>query len=204
MYKCNCGREFKTEQIYNMHKPYCKGAKYCQNPECKKLLIDHQVKFCSASCAAKVNNIGKKHSIETRKKISKSLGGKGTIRNGFCINCGNTTSNLKYCSEKCSSNHKHNILIEKWITGEISGTTISGHSSFVKTYLKETYGNKCSICRWSKINKTTGNVPVEVDHIDGNHQNNHPDNVRLLCPNCHSLTPTYKALNKGNGRSYRK
>jgi hypothetical protein len=44
---------------------------------------------------------------------------------------------------------------------------------------------------------TIGNVPVEVEHKDGNHKNNSPDNIILLCPNCHSLTPTYKALNIG-------
>jgi len=31
----------------------------------------------------------------------------------------------------------------------------------------------------------------QVNHIDGNKENNHLSNVRILCPNCHSLTPTY-------------
>ena len=39
-----------------------------------------------------------------------------------------------------------------------------------------------------------------LEHIDGNSENNSLDNLKLLCPNCHSLTPTYKNLNKGNGR----
>lgn len=47
-------------------------------------------------------------------------------------------------------------------------------------------------------------IPLEVDHIDGNHKNSFPSNVRLLCANCHSLTPTYKSKNKGNGRHTRK
>ena len=34
----------------------------------------------------------------------------------------------------------------------------------------------------------------------GNFENNSETNLTLLCPNCHSLTPTYKGANKGNGR----
>jgi hypothetical protein len=49
---------------------------------------------------------------------------------------------------------------------------------------------------------TTGKVPLEVDHIDGNWNNHRPEYVRLLCPNCHALTPTFKGLNRGNGRPY--
>lgn len=33
---------------------------------------------------------------------------------------------------------------------------------------------------------------LEVDHIDGNNKNNTIDNLRVLCPNCHSQTPTWK------------
>ena len=55
-------------------------------------------------------------------------------------------------------------------------------------------------CGWNKINPITNKVPIELEHIDGNSENNSLDNLKLLCPNCHSLTPTYKALNIGNGR----
>ena len=51
---------------------------------------------------------------------------------------------------------------------------------------------------------TSGKVPIELDHIDGNSENNSLENLRILCPNCHSLTPTYKSSNKGKGRKYRR
>ena len=37
---------------------------------------------------------------------------------------------------------------------------------------------------------------IEVDHIDGDNTNNERSNLRGLCPNCHSLTPTWKTGNK--------
>ncbi|MFC9298946.1 HNH endonuclease [Streptomyces sp. NPDC057011] len=40
-------------------------------------------------------------------------------------------------------------------------------------------------------------LPLEVDHIDGDWRNNQPDNLRLLCPNCHSTTDTYRGRAKG-------
>ena len=59
-------------------------------------------------------------------------------------------------------------------------------------------------CGWCEIHKITNNVPIQLNHIDGNSDNNHLNNVELLCPNCHSLTPNFGSLNLGNGRSKRK
>lgn len=43
-------------------------------------------------------------------------------------------------------------------------------------------------------------LPLEVDHLDGDWRNNLPANLRLLCPNCHSATDTYRGRNKRSGR----
>lgn len=40
-------------------------------------------------------------------------------------------------------------------------------------------------------------IPLELDHFDGDRTNNALDNLRLLCPNCHALTPTYRGRNIG-------
>jgi hypothetical protein len=39
---------------------------------------------------------------------------------------------------------------------------------------------------------------LQVDHIDGNSHNNAVENLRLLCPNCHSQTPTWCNKNRSN------
>ena len=67
-----------------------------------------------------------------------------------------------------------------------------------------TYNNTCCKCGWNKVNPYTQNIPLEIEHIDGNYKNNNEDNLILLCPNCHSLTSTYKGANLNHGRKSRK
>ena len=96
---------------------------------------------------------------------------------------------------------KREIYLERWRQGLENGSRSDGSiSSWVRHYIIKKYGNKCHKCGWSVINPVTGKIPLDVEHIDGNYQHNWENNLDLLCPNCHSLTPTYKALNRGRGR----
>ena len=77
-------------------------------------------------------------------------------------------------------------------------------SNYIRKYLFDKHENRCCLCGWNKVNPYTNIVPLEIDHVDGNYLNNEENNLMLLCPNCHSLTRTYKGANKGNGRKDRK
>lgn len=200
--RCECGREFKIKQHYDMHKPYCKGPRYCQNPECKKLLSHHQKKFCSSVCSAKITTKGRTHTIETKNKISKSLGGNGGIKQKFCLNCSKPIPSInKYCNNYCQHQYNYKRSVEDWLNNPDKYTSPKG---FMKKWLIEQKGEECHRCGWKKVNKRTNKVPLELHHRDGKWRNNNPKNLDLVCPNCHSLTPTYRYGNKGNGRTYQR
>lgn len=55
---------------------------------------------------------------------------------------------------------------------------------------------RCSSCRLDSWLERP--IPLELDHVDGNCDNNELSNLRLLCPNCHALTSTYRGRNIGN------
>ena len=124
--------------------------------------------------------------------------------NNPCKNCSKLTRNKQYCCVSCQQQHQTKIWIEKWLSGEISGyygTNLwGGIPDRIRNYLFKKYNNSCAICGWNTVNNFTGKIPLEVEHIDGKYKNNRPENLTLLCPNCHSLTATYRGANKGNGR----
>lgn len=143
-----------------------------------KLTSKHQKKFCSRSCAATHNN-----QIRSSKK-----------NNCLCKQCLKSLrgrSGKSFCGHQCRALY---ITTKRFKEGKAGPRAI-------RTYLLKTRVHACEICNTQHwMNQP---VPLEVDHIDGNHQNNHEENLRLICPNCHALTPTYKGRNYGNGRSRR-
>ena len=92
--------------------------------------------------------------------------------------------------------------MEKWLRGEHKGCTgkTLQLSSFVRKYLYDTFGSACSVCGWDERHPVDGRILTEVDHIDGDAGNCSIQNLRILCPNCHSKTETFRARNKKSKR----
>lgn len=78
----------------------------------------------------------------------------------------------------------------------VKGTCVKSHilkQKLIRDGIKEA---KCEICG---LTEWLGNpIPLELDHIDGNHFNNDFNNIRIICPNCHALQPTNSGKNVGN------
>ena len=110
--------------------------------------------------------------------------------------CGNSKLN-KFCDNTCQGKFK-------WVqetVPRIESGLVSDGSPALKKYLIETRGKKCEECGQEG---TWNNKPLvlQLDHIDGDSDNNFPLNIRLLCPNCHSQTENFGS--KGKGSRYKK
>jgi hypothetical protein len=155
--------------------------------KCKECFVEiaEGRKFCSKSCAATFNN----------KVYPKRTNGREKPK---CLNCNTElhSHQKKYCNNKCQGEYlykNHSVpMIE-------NGT--STNTSALKKYLKENVKDECFECglgnEWN-----CKPITLQLDHIDGNSDNNNLDNLRLLCPNCHSQTETYGS--KGVGARYKK
>ena len=127
-----------------------------------------------------------------------------------CLFCGKNLSKRsqsKYCSNKCQADQGYKEYINKWENGKVDGgkgINTRNISGYLRRFLVDKYKESCSVCGWNKKHSVTNIVPLEIDHIDGNGENNKEVNLRLLCPNCHALTSNFRNLNKGKGRLWRK
>ena len=78
---------------------------------------------------------------------------------------------------------------------ELNGRPISSYDLKRKLLAEDIFDAECATC-----GNTTWQgcpVPLELEHKNGNRHDNRLENLELLCPNCHALTPTYRGRNIG-------
>lgn len=71
-----------------------------------------------------------------------------------------------------------------------------GRSTLLRAMKQNNILYVCNICNQLPLHNSQELI-LQIDHVDGNPWNNQLDNLRFLCPNCHSQTETYGIKNKG-------
>lgn len=141
---------------------------------CPKCSVEHAKPgtFCSRSCAN-----GRIHTPETIKKIVDGMNKARTSKPLTEKQLAHVKSISALAKQKCRE-QKMALPFEQ------------RGKAMIKALLFEEQSGKCLHCDldvW--LDKP---ITLELDHIDGNSSNNVRENVRLLCPNCHAQTPTWR------------
>lgn len=123
------------------------------------------------------------------------------MRTYDCIQCGKEngfghSKTNKFCNNRCQADYK-------WIneTKPRIEAGNCGGADALKRYLFEANGESCSECGQGPVWNGKP-LTLQLDHIDGDSDNNALSNLRILCPHCHTQTETYGS--KGRGSRYKK
>lgn len=177
-----------TTKYCEQHKNHNYSTHYistliCKFEECNKEFDTFLMykKFCSSFC---------------RKKYFTKLYSKET---SIC-QCGNKCGINKQKCHDCVLEEIREHKINSWKNGTWAGGSERHLSKIIREYLLELYNFSCSVCGFNEKHPIDNAPVVEIDHIDGNGANHRPENLTVLCPNHHALTPTYRNRNHGNGR----
>ena len=97
-----------------------------------------------------------------------------------CDFCGKSFKRLK--SRLITDNKTGKIFCSKECGNKYKNTFVTNYENAAdyrrNAFLK--YPHKCCICGYEEDERI-----LEVHHLDENRNNNHIDNLRILCPNCH-------------------
>lgn len=201
----------RKKEVSEKIEEYNLNPKTCKN--CNSIISyqdRHSKSFCNQSCSATFNNkirilkaTKNKTNIIVCEKVNGYIKEKPLIKRQ-CLFCKTEfevkklSDKRKYCKSSCRTDEIHN---NKLLEIESGNYTFKRNKPY-KSYLISKRGHQCEMCKF----KEWGGKPILLilDHIDGNSENFGLDNLRIICSNCDTLTPTYKGRNKGNGRFARK
>lgn len=169
---------------------------------------------CEKEFSSKVGMVAHSSIHKDGPRYSKSRRKNNTQYN--CLVCGSTflhkhSSKNVYCSVTCAGKGKKiksGELVNLWLQGQMENElTYYGPNNTIilpiRNYLIQKCGNKCEKCGWDIVNKFTGKVPLQINHIDGDSTNNAPRNLEVICPNCHALTENFGVRGKGRKKRYK-
>lgn len=121
-------------------------------------------------------------------------------------------SSGKYCSNQCQADHtwkEKKAKVLKYGIETLGSQSNASQDRILKQIVIEEFGRgktgrACWECGWEEENlfiKGRGfrksNIPTQLNHKDGNPNNQSIDNLEIICPNCHALTPFYGSRGKG-------
>ncbi|CUR61257.1 H-N-H endonuclease F-TflIV [metagenome] len=122
-----------------------------------------------------------------------------------CLGCGAALTKRHqkvFCSNRCQRAMERRRNVARWLeTGIAQPGSGAGH--YIRLHLLEEQDSSCAICGCSTTWQGS-DLRLILDHVDGDSGNNRRDNLRLVCPNCDSQLPTFKARNRGKGRAWRR
>lgn len=173
---------------------------------CKHCGKETQRTYCSLSCSNKNRTVKNEAQYNLNPKQCQHCNGtiayKSRFQNVYCSHSCAATVNNQIPKRKKNIRMKNNR--PDWFTANLplfhDGLLVWRKA--LRRCLIQEQGNHCQLCGLNAVwqNKS---LTLIVDHIDGNAGNNMPSNLRLLCPNCNSQTPTFCGRNLGNGRGTR-
>lgn len=85
----------------------------------------------------------------------------------------------------------------------VKNSTFQSHKLKQRLFAEGLKKQECELCGWAQ-QAPDGRIPLELDHENGDRHDNRIRNLRILCPNCHSLQETHRGLNiarKGEWRN---